>query len=92
MGLFCPKNPKIADFVITKALQRKDPGFQNVGSAARWMTPLENSAREALFKRFEIEGDRLRVLWEHLKTVPKWERNLQKMEKVFCIREQLLLL
>ena len=52
-----PKNPKIADFVITKALQKKDPGFQ-MSDLQPLDDTLENSAREALFKRFEIEGDK----------------------------------
>lgn len=58
MDLLLPKNPKIADFVITKALQKKDPGFQMSDLQPGWNDTLENSAREALFKRFEIEGDK----------------------------------
>ena len=56
-GPLLPKNPKIADFVITKALQKKDPGFQ-MSDLQPLDDTLENSAREALFKRFEIEGDK----------------------------------
>ena len=56
-GPLLPKNPKIADFVIMKALQKKDPGFQ-MSDLQPLDDTLENSAREALFKRFEIEGDK----------------------------------
>ena len=56
-GPLLPKNPKIADFVIAKALQKKDPGFQ-MSDLQPLDDTLENSARAALFKRFEIENDK----------------------------------
>lgn len=56
-GPLLPKNPMVADFVITKALQKKHPDF-----TFDQLKPLkdlfETMARKSLFERFHIEyGD-----------------------------------
>ena len=52
-GPLLPKNPKIADFMIVKALQKRHPEV-----AIQSLPPLddyyENQARKALFKRFNL--------------------------------------
>lgn len=55
-GPLLPKNPQVADFVITKALQKKDPQFQ-MADLKPLDDALENGAREALFRRFEIKNE-----------------------------------
>lgn len=74
-GPLLPKNPKIADFVITKALQKKDPGFQ-MSDLRRWMTLWKTVRGKHCLRDLKSRGTSS-VLWEHLKTVPKWEENLQ---------------
>ncbi len=53
-GPLLPKNPDVADFVITKALQKRNPDFSQND-----LKPLDNTfeekARNALFKRFQIQ-------------------------------------
>lgn len=56
-GPLLPKNPVVADFVITKALQKDDPEFKFED-----LKPLENpfdeAARNVLFKRLNVEKTR----------------------------------
>lgn len=53
-GPLLPKNPEVADFVIAKALKKRNPDFRMADLKALDDT-MESGAREALFKRFEIE-------------------------------------
>ena len=52
-GPLLPKNPEVADFVISKALQKRNPDFKYSD-----LKPLEDKfetmAREAVFKKLEI--------------------------------------
>jgi len=52
-GPLLPKNPEVADFVISKALQKRNPNFKYSD-----LKPLEDKfekmAREAVFKKLEI--------------------------------------
>lgn len=52
-GPLLPKNPEVADFVISKAIQKRNPDFKYSD-----LKPLEDKfetmAREAVFKKLEI--------------------------------------
>ncbi len=52
-GPLLPKNPELADFVIAKALAKRNPGF-TADQLAPLSNPYEEPARKALFDRFGI--------------------------------------
>lgn len=53
-GPLLPKNPEVADFVIYKALKKRDPDFR-FEELAPLSEHWENLAREAIFKKLEIQ-------------------------------------
>lgn len=53
-GPILPKNGELADFVIAKALAKRNPGF-TVDDLKKIETPFEKGARQALFDRFGIQ-------------------------------------
>ena len=53
-GPLLPKNPDVADFVITKALQKRNPDFQ-YQDLQPLDNPFDQQARKALLKRFNID-------------------------------------
>lgn len=52
-GPLLPKNPELADFVIAKALAKRNPGF-TADKLAPLSNPYEKPARKALFDRFGL--------------------------------------
>lgn len=54
-GPLLPKNPQLADFVIAKALAKKNPGFR-MEDLSPLHNPYEEPARKALFDRFGLNG------------------------------------
>lgn len=52
-GPLLPKNPELADFVIAKALAKRNPGF-TADKLAPLSNPYEKAARKALFDRFGL--------------------------------------
>ena len=53
-GPLLPKNPLVADFVITKALKKRNPDF-TMEQLPHLENPFDQAARKALFDRFEIK-------------------------------------
>lgn len=53
-GPLLPKNPDVADFVITKALQKQHPDFKQSDLTSLDNT-FEEQARQVLLKRFQIQ-------------------------------------
>lgn len=53
-GPLLPKNPEVADFVITKALQKRHPSF-TYSDLSPIDNPFENKAREVLLQRFQVK-------------------------------------
>ena len=53
-GPLLPKNPLVADFVITKALKKRNPDF-TMDQLPHLENPFDQAARKALFDRFEIK-------------------------------------
>lgn len=52
-GPLLPKNPQLADFVLTKALQKRNPDFK-YEDLAPIHNPFEEPARQVLFDRYKI--------------------------------------
>lgn len=52
-GPLLPKNPQLADFVIARALAKRNPGFR-VEDLKPLHNPFEEPARKALFDRFGL--------------------------------------
>ncbi|WP_270600426.1 type 1 glutamine amidotransferase [Faecalicoccus pleomorphus] len=53
-GPLLPKNPDVADFVITKAIQKRNPDF-TINDLKPLDNTFEENARKALLKRFQIQ-------------------------------------
>lgn len=53
-GPLLPKNPQLADFVLTKALQKRNPQF-SIDNLTPLENPFEGPARQVLFDRYGIE-------------------------------------
>ncbi len=52
-GPLLPKNPEVADFVITKAIQKKYPEFR-YADLEPLHNPFDQQARQVLFDRFNV--------------------------------------
>lgn len=52
-GPLLPKNPVVADFVITKAIQKDDPAF-TIDDLAPLSNGFDDNARDAMFKRLGL--------------------------------------
>lgn len=55
-GPLLPKNPQLADFIIAKALKKRNPQF-TVKDLTPLTNPFDQNARNVLFNRFNIETE-----------------------------------
>lgn len=54
-GPLLPKNPQLTDFIIAKALAKRNPGF-TADDLQKIETPFADDARKVLFDRYHIES------------------------------------